>query len=39
MEENLRVVDIEREKEDNSKENTSVDREAILKEYEDTLGF
>ena len=39
MEENLKVVDIEKEKEEKIKENTARDTEAVLKEYEDTLGF
>ena len=39
MEENLKVVDIEKEKEEKIKENTSIDTESVLKEYEDTLGF
>ena len=39
MEENLKVVDIEKEKEEKIKENTARDIEAVLKEYEDTLGF
>lgn len=39
MEENLKVVDIEKKKEEKIKENTAGDTEAVLKEYEDTLGF
>ena len=39
MEENLKVVEIEKEKEEKIKENTARDTEAVLKEYEDTLGF
>ena len=39
MEENLKVVDIEKEKEEKIKENKARDTEAVLKEYEDTLGF
>lgn len=39
MEENLKVVDIEKEKEEKIKENTARDTESVLKEYEDTLGF
>ena len=39
MEENLKVVDNEKEKEEKIKENTAIDTEAVLKEYEDTLGF
>ena len=37
MEENLKVVDIEKKKEEKIKENTARDTEAVLKEYEDTL--
>ena len=39
MEENLKVVDIEKKKEEKIKETTARDTEAVLKEYEDTLGF
>ena len=39
MEENLKVFDIEKKKEEKIKENTARDTEAVLKEYEDTLGF
>ena len=39
MEENLKVGDIKKEKEEKIKENTARDTEAVLKEYEDTLGF
>ena len=38
MEENLKVVDIEKEKEEKIKENTARDTEAVLKEYQDILG-
>lgn len=39
MEENLKVVDMEKEKEEKIKEITSRDTETTLEEYEDTLGF
>ena len=39
MEENLKVVDIEKKKEEKIKEKKARDTEAVLKEYEDTLGF
>ena len=39
MEENLKVVDMEKEKEEKIKEITSRDTESTLEEYEDTLGF
>ena len=39
MEENLKVVEKKKKKEEKIKENTARDTEAVLKEYEDTLGF